>query len=416
MPYAFDRSARSYDADKRLHLSVSNISKAAVNPYLGSEIPGYQSLGLDPNKIYKLFRDPVELAKAAPTFNNLPLLSKHVPVDAADHRPDLVVGSTGSESAFVHPYLRNSLVVWAQESIDGIETERQRELSSAYRYTALMEPGVFAGETYDGRMTNIIGNHVALVEIGRAGPDVVVGDSNPFEEIPMKLTKKQFDTKVKPLLAQDSALSFESFTALSKIGVHVVKPCLAQDAQISDADLLALVKSAAEADIAQDAMAAFAALSDADKAKVKAELLASDEDPIKKPNVAEDSDDEDEELKKKENKTAMDAAIAAATTTAESNAMNKFKALRAAEKAVAPLVGEVAAMDSAEEVYKFALDSAGVDTKDVHPSAYGAMVKLAIASKAGSSVQPSTIAQDSANAATEFSAMFPNAKVPARAF
>ena len=412
--FAFDKSARSYDADKRLHVSATNISKAAVNPYLGSEIPNWQQLGLESGKIYKLFRDPDELAKAAPTFNNLPLLSKHVPVDADDHRPDLVVGSTGSDASFKPPYLQTSLVVWARDAIDGIETQRQKELSSAYRYTAVMEPGEYNGEMYDGRMTNIIGNHVALVEVGRAGPDVVVGDSNPFEDTPMKFNKKQFDAKVKPLLAQDSALTFERFVSLAKIGVDVVKPCLAQDAKIEDAELEALVASASE--IAQDAVTVFSAFSDEEKAAIKAKFFAADEDPAIKPKVAADEDDEDEDDQlKPEAKTAMDAAIAAASANAEANAMKKFSAIRKAEKDVAPLVGEVAAMDSAEEIYKFALDSANVDTTGVDPSAFPAMVKLVISQKSG--VQPDlTIAQDAASAATDFATMFPDAKVPARAF
>jgi len=69
---AFDRaSVRTYDRDGRLHVEISNISKAAVNPYTGREIPDYKALGLDPDKVYKLLRDPDELAKAAPTFNNI---------------------------------------------------------------------------------------------------------------------------------------------------------------------------------------------------------------------------------------------------------------------------------------------------------------------------------------------------------
>ena len=40
-----------------------------------------------------------------------------------------------------------------------------------------MTPGVYEGERYDGVMTEITGNHVALVSDGRAGPDVVVADS-----------------------------------------------------------------------------------------------------------------------------------------------------------------------------------------------------------------------------------------------
>jgi hypothetical protein len=177
---AFDKSVRSVDVDGRLHVAVSNLSKATVNPYLGKEIPNHSGLGLDPEKIYNLFRDPEELKKGAHTFNNIPLLSKHVPISADDHKPDLVVGSTGTDAVFESPYLKNSLVVWESVAIGGIETRDQCELSCAYRYIPIMEAGTFEGMPYDGRMTGIIGNHVALVEIGRAGSDVVVADENPF--------------------------------------------------------------------------------------------------------------------------------------------------------------------------------------------------------------------------------------------
>jgi hypothetical protein len=177
---AFDRSSvRSYDAVGRLHVAKANISKAAVNGYLGREIPEFQSLGLDPDRIYNLYRDPEELAKAAPTFNNVPLLSRHVPVSADKHEPGLVIGSTGTDAEFGDPYLQNSLVVWARDPIDDIEAERKKELSCGYAYRADMTPGNVDGEAYDGVMRDLIGNHVALVIEGRAGPDVVVGDSVP---------------------------------------------------------------------------------------------------------------------------------------------------------------------------------------------------------------------------------------------
>ncbi len=176
---AFDRaSARTIDRDGRMHVAVTPISKANVCPYAGREIPG--SLGLNPDGIYRLFRDPEELARAVPTFNRLPVLSRHVPVTALDHRPELVVGATGSEARFSSPYLLNSLVIWTAAAIDGVESGRQRELSSAYRYRADMTPGSIGGEAFDGVMRDIIGNHVALVPEGRAGADVVVGDAAPI--------------------------------------------------------------------------------------------------------------------------------------------------------------------------------------------------------------------------------------------
>ena len=102
---AFDRSMRSTDADGRLHIAVSHISKVQVAPYVGKEIPGYKELGLDPDKIYKLFRSAEELEKGAQTFARLPILSQHVPVTVDAPQPDLVIGAIGSDINFKNPYL-----------------------------------------------------------------------------------------------------------------------------------------------------------------------------------------------------------------------------------------------------------------------------------------------------------------------
>jgi hypothetical protein len=159
---AFDRATvRSIDKDGRLHIEVTPISKANICPYYGREIPNSKSLGLQPDKVYYLLRDPKELAKAATTFNNIPLLNEHIPVTAADPQKMAVVGSTGTDAEFDGTYLKNSLVVWDADSIAGIETDEKKELSSAYRYVADMTPGVHEGQPYDGVMRDIVGNHVA---------------------------------------------------------------------------------------------------------------------------------------------------------------------------------------------------------------------------------------------------------------
>ncbi len=175
---AFDYSSvRVYDRDGRLRVSHANISASRVNPYNGYEIPGSEKLGLDPNRVYMLWRHPEELAKAAKSFNNVPLLSKHVPANADDHKPNDVVGATGSDAAYFQPFLTNSLVIWAGPSIRAVEDGSQRELSCCYFYKPEMKAGVTPdGEAYDGTMRSIVGSHVALVERGRAGSDVLVGD------------------------------------------------------------------------------------------------------------------------------------------------------------------------------------------------------------------------------------------------
>jgi hypothetical protein len=177
---AYDRaSVRTYDSDGRLHVAVAPLSKATVNPYLGGEIPGAEALGLDPAKTYFLLRPAEELARAVASFNSLPVLTEHVAVNAEDHGPEIVVGATGTDARWSPPYITNSLVVWAQDAIAGIEDGSAQQISAAYRYLPIVEPGTFAGQRFDMRMTAIKGSHIALVERGRAGPDVVIGDSFP---------------------------------------------------------------------------------------------------------------------------------------------------------------------------------------------------------------------------------------------
>jgi hypothetical protein len=71
-----------------------------------------------------------------------------------------------------------------------------------------MTPGTIGGIPFDGIMKDIVVNHVALVEDGRAGPDVVVGDS--AEKIMAKPTKfaslaiMLASTAVRPVLAKDA--------------------------------------------------------------------------------------------------------------------------------------------------------------------------------------------------------------------
>jgi len=174
---ALDRSSvRSIDHDGRLHIEVANICKSNICPYKGDEIPGWEDLGLDPDKIYRLLRDPEELEKALPSANSLQILKKHVPVNADDHQPWETVGATGSTATWVTPCIQNSLVIWAKDAIEDIESEAKRELSPGYHYRPDLTPGSYQGEAYDGVMRDIKFNHLALVETGRQGDDVVIGD------------------------------------------------------------------------------------------------------------------------------------------------------------------------------------------------------------------------------------------------
>nr|DAX66523.1 MAG TPA: hypothetical protein [Caudoviricetes sp.] len=374
---AQDRSLRSYDQDGRLHVESSNISKATVNPYYGSEIPNYQQLGLEPKKVYYLLRDPEELEKAAPTFNNLPLLSKHIPVSADEPQKEVIAGTTGSDTVFEDGYLKCSLAVWDAEAIAGIESGEQVELSSAYHYTADMTAGEFEGRHYDGVMRDIVGNHVALVDVGRAGRDVVVSDADPFSERKVMKLKKGAKARIQA----------------------AVQPLLAQDAELSPDELLQVIGSLTnEVQTAED--------DGEDLPPENVEDVGTDEDepedgennpaPTEPEEPAEDEEPEAPEGGAP--KPAQDAAISkmamdAAIKRAVEAERKRSQALATAQREVAHIVGDVA-MDSAEDVYKFALEQHGVDVAGVHPSAYRAMVGLIGKSKGG-------IAMDSANSASK---------------
>ena len=170
-----DPSVRRIDEDGHLHVAQSVISKAVVSPYRGSEIPGWRELGLQENEIYNLLRGPDELAKAAPTFNGKPLLLRHRATDSKDHQHDLVIGSV-SNPVFEDPDLKAELVIWPQDAIDAIKDGSKKEISCGYRYVPVMESGTWNGQPYAGRMTQMCGNHVAIIPDGRV-PGAIIGDS-----------------------------------------------------------------------------------------------------------------------------------------------------------------------------------------------------------------------------------------------
>jgi uncharacterized protein len=179
---AFDRmtSARSYDLDGRLRVDLAVISQANVGEYYGAEIVDGDTFGLDPEQMYLMYRPPEELARAVPSARGLPILTAHEPVDALEYRPDLLVGATLSDARFEAPHLVCSIAIWSADAIRDIESGVKGALSAGYRYRPIMQSGVSpGGQRYDGKMVDIVLNHVALCDVGRIGPDAIIADRSP---------------------------------------------------------------------------------------------------------------------------------------------------------------------------------------------------------------------------------------------
>lgn len=181
---AMDRAPtmRVKDVNGWLHVKDCRISKANVCPYMGREIPNSEKLGLDPDKVYNLYRDAAALEASAPTFERAPLMLEHLGVTALTAQRENVkrkiIGAI-SNVRWVAPYLLADLTVWDGEGIEAIESQRQQELSPGYHYVPVMNSGVLDGLPFDGSMTEIVANHLCIVDTGRTGPDVFVNDAAP---------------------------------------------------------------------------------------------------------------------------------------------------------------------------------------------------------------------------------------------
>ena len=408
---AFDRaSARSIDLDGRMIVKGTHISKACVNPYFGREIPDSDKLGLDKDKVYYLYRDPEELKKGAETFNNVQLLYRHVKVDSDDPQKDEIIGSVGN-ARFEDPYLDADVMVWDKKGIVAIDSKELAQLSCSYHYRADMTPGIAPdGTKFDGVMRDIHGNHVAIVKRGRAGPDVVVADEQPAE-LTMRCKKiidsiKAFLPEGVDVLALDAALA--AFPgALDEAEKPEDKPEDKPGDKSGD-------KSAKDKKAAKD------------KKPAKDKKGAKDADEDDEDEDEDDDEDEDsaedsfnelvEKLMKrgysKESATKIAGKVAAekgddskkahdelieALAVAEAHGRKVAEDAALAREEVKSIVGTVA-LDEAPAIYKLALDKLEVDTTDIHPSAYRALVKNAI--KTGVTAPSTQIASDSAMEST----------------
>lgn len=478
---AFDiaKSARHKDENGYMHVERSNLTKEQVAPYYGDEIAGWKELGLSPGRVYYMYRPAKELERAADTFNGLPLLFEHHDINAQNVPKDKVIGSLGTSAAYDAPYLTNGLIVTDAEAIAAIESGEYKELSAAYQYEADMTPGIFDGEHYDGKMSNIRGNHVAIVREGRAGPDVAVADGGGrIKKKPREARSiMRLIEKLKKLMAYDAVPAIEKLEVNLAQFMKAVQVVEAQREGIAPADIgIEIAPDASPEGIVElffpeadeDTRAALAdqlrALKEAPAAKEleadeKPEEKPAEEQPEEKPEEkpAEEAPAEEEkaadekdgaeivaELIDEDMKAAMDKCgvdaedpekakafaagvkygeelmrsraerekldrehesegmkaeiehkIAEEVKKAEDGIKAHFKAVTKAAQDCAPIIGTLKdplAFDSAEAIYKKALDASGIVTEGVNPSAFAAMVGML---KKGMGVS-APIAQDSA--------------------
>ena len=122
------------------------------------------------------YRPEEEVASPASlaSFAGKAVTAEHPPVLLdADNTKDYQVGFSGTEVVYDNGFVKAVMTITDQDAIDRIMRGDAREVSAGYRVNYDPTPGVTdSGEHYDGIQKEIVGNHIAVVRRGRAGPQV----------------------------------------------------------------------------------------------------------------------------------------------------------------------------------------------------------------------------------------------------
>lgn len=154
-------------------LADARIARTGVQAYLGSEV------GKPDMAMVRVYRPGAEVFSddTLKSAAHRPVTNEHpAELVTADNWKQNAVGQTGDEITGEGIFIRVPLMVSDGATIADIENGK-RELSAGYTcdldFTAGMTP---AGEAYDAIQKNIRINHVAIVQRGRAGSQVRIGD------------------------------------------------------------------------------------------------------------------------------------------------------------------------------------------------------------------------------------------------
>lgn len=301
-------SNRKTDINGFLEIKDNPISKIGVFPYSGRAIGAE-----DPDKIYMVYRPEEELSdpETIESFKFLPWIDDHpdgkLLGDGAGYEAPEdkgIDGATGESVYYKDGTLFANIKAFANKLKKAIKNGKI-ELSAGFRCLYEKASGTFNGQAYDYIQRSIRGNHLALVDQGRMGPEVAVLDRFTFT----------FDAKELEMADENKEVAQDQEPTMAEV-VAMVKDLAEKVAKITEGKVEVEVEPAAD--------------EDPKKAVEEAAAMAKDED-MEKPEG--DACDEDKE------KSGMDAME---KRLAKLEAENK--ALKAG--AVKSVVAEVAQRDS----------------------------------------------------------------------
>lgn len=157
----------------------ARVARTGIYDYTGFEVDPENRHGLRDKAVVKVYRpgDQVFDQSSLASFVGKPITDNHpsAPVTAdnwRDHARGTVMGAIRDGE-----YVAFDLMLTDKRAIAAVEAGK-RELSNGYATDLKIEPGTAPdGTAYDAVQTSIVGNHIALVDRGRAGPDCRISDA-----------------------------------------------------------------------------------------------------------------------------------------------------------------------------------------------------------------------------------------------
>lgn len=223
-------TARKADLNGWYEIKGNPLSKVGVFPYLGSTIDRDGSLGLDKDRVYKVLRPAEELADPAcvDSFKLLPWINDHEML-GGNMTPAEQKGVEGviGEEVYFDPddqTLKGNIKIFSENMKTSIDFGKE-ELSCGYRCKYTLEGGIFGGERYDITQRTIRGNHLALVDQGRMGPEVAVLDES--ERFCFTIDSKELQMDPEKKEGEDGGTQDMSLSDVTKV-LNEVLPQIAE--------------------------------------------------------------------------------------------------------------------------------------------------------------------------------------------
>lgn len=191
-------SARKYDLQNWFEVTDNPISKEGIFPYSGAQIKSPER-----DRIFRVYRPADELAdpETLASFRLLPIIDDHEMLGAGftstDDRP--IAGVIGENIRVERGTMLANLKIYSDALAEKLKAGKT-ELSCGYRCSYDFTPGFWNGQPYDVVQRQIRGNHLALVDEGRMGPDVRVLDHMVFTADAKEISP--VDEDMKKMLAE----------------------------------------------------------------------------------------------------------------------------------------------------------------------------------------------------------------------